>query len=209
VKYDTNLKPDLIASTDDTRYQLEDPYLDVEAKRLVATDGSSLVAFPVEVDEGEESRWISGDLLRAVRRLAPNHKVPIHGNAAEDGPSFPCVQQRGPAGFPDWKRVVPSRQEGDPGTVTIALDAVRLLRLAVALGAQPKRDGRAMLAVTVQLERSPADHGPDSLIVRRLGAAAGGPFALLMPCSSAAVPGISVPKAPEPQASAATEPTPR
>lgn len=179
MKIDRRLRPERVVSTDDTRYQIEDPYLDVEHKVLVATNGWALVALPVEVTEGEASRYVSTDLLDVARRFTADEEIEILGDqVGPDGPSWPTDQDRK---FPAWRQVVPTKKPGDPGTVTVGLDATQLRAIALALGAgaygYEDEDVRCQVRITLDLEE------PDAAMQVELGAPrVANALALLMPC---------------------------
>lgn len=154
MKIDPKFRPELCVSTDETRYQIMDPYLDTKAKRLVATDGHMLVAVPVEVSEDESSGYVSRFLLRLARRWfrrerPAGERVEIVDGNVPGGPSYPTDHARG-SGFPDWRAAVPKRTRGTPGTVTIGLDAVYLKEIALALGGED-RPGGCQVTLTIDV----------------------------------------------------------
>lgn len=136
MKMDARYKPELCVSSDVTRYQLADPWLDVDQKKLVATDGHLLIAVPVEVEEGEQSQFISHELLQIAREKFRSYQdgtVNIRDGAIPDGPTWP-TQQGAPRLFPKWLQVIPPFKKGDPGTFTIGLNVNLLKKLVDAVG---------------------------------------------------------------------------
>jgi hypothetical protein len=104
MKIDPEYRPKLLVSKDVTRPNLTAPYLDVAAKKLVVTNGCALIAFPVEVEAGDES----------------GHRDPV---------TLEPIASRGC--FPKWQEVVPDSRRR---TTVIALDPALLLRIAKAAG---------------------------------------------------------------------------
>jgi hypothetical protein len=156
VKILPKYRPELCVFRFDDRPQLEDPYLDAEERKVVATNGHALVAVPVEVAEGEQSGFLSRVLLRIARRWFKRERDPsgskpveIVGDRVPNGPSYPTIQDRG-AAFPNWKEVFPKRAKGEAGTVTVGLDAFYLKDIALALGGED-RPGGCQVQVTIDI----------------------------------------------------------
>src|ERR1043165_2378632 len=133
-------EPERAASGDAARPVLEDPYLDAEAGRLVATDSYILVSLPVELDEGDVSGWVPAEALKAARktRYANDDLRRIflsENKAVVDTPAgssaFIRINDRGE--FPKWQQLVPPT-EGREGEVLISLNAEKLLQAAMAIG---------------------------------------------------------------------------
>jgi hypothetical protein len=123
MKMDKRYRPELCVSTDDTRYNLSEPYFDAGERKVIATDGRMLVAIPAEPEkEGEESGFKSRGQLTLAR----------------DGESE--LERWGKAKFPDWRPAVKDApEEGAEGTASVSLDARFLLAIAKALGAEPNK----------------------------------------------------------------------
>lgn len=127
-------RPELVVSKGkEPNPLLMDPYLDVKAERLLASNGHALVSLPVEVARGERSRYLACSLLEAARKLGEDD-VPAEikdQEIVEFGVLWPTAQERT---FPDWKSLFPRFKSGDPGTTTIHLNARLLKALADAMG---------------------------------------------------------------------------
>jgi DNA polymerase III sliding clamp (beta) subunit (PCNA family) len=137
MKIDRKFKIESAATRDESR-SYTDPWLDVASRLLVATDGHILAAVPVEVEEGERSRFISSEALKAGRKAArkgsPVDVIDCEGRSqVVGGPVFPCEQARK---FPAYEQIIPESKEGDPGTFTVGLDVALLRRLADAIGSE-------------------------------------------------------------------------
>jgi hypothetical protein len=188
VKIRTSYRPEACVHKDvEERFNLVDPYLDVAAKKVVATNGYSLVAVPVEVELGDSSCYISRDLFKIARRKVKLGPAEIEDKAeiVPTGITWPSEQGRE---FPEWKKVVPDWDERTPGTVTVGLNAKLLKGLSDALG------GDGIVALTIKINER--DTAP--LLVRALGGSAG-EIGLLMPCRAGepAVPVIDLPEVDE------------
>ena len=69
-----NTKIESAVDSKEMRLHLTEPFLDVENKRLVATDGKILTAIKVEVEPDDVSGYISKDALVAARKIAKKYK---------------------------------------------------------------------------------------------------------------------------------------
>lgn len=173
MKLDRRLRPELVASEDETRYQIEAPYLDAEHKVLVATNGWALVAVPVEVAEGEISRYVGREILALARRKSACDAIEITGDTLPSGHVLPTDQDRK---FPAWREVLPAKKPGDPGTVTIGLDATQLRAIGLALGERDEPGHTCQIKITIDLEN------PDGPVQIEPGEPrVAGALALLMP----------------------------
>lgn len=137
---------------------LTDPFLDAAAERLVSSDGRALVALPVEIEKAERSRYLACSLLKAARGLGePELPAEIHDQEiVEFGVLWPAAQERA---FPDWKALLPRWKRGSPGTVTFALNADLLFKIATAMGV-------AGVCLTIELGR--AEGRPSPIVVQPL-----------------------------------------
>jgi hypothetical protein len=134
------------ASKDLTRQHLCHCYLDVEKKRLVATDGHMLVSVPVtDLDKSpgpcpqDESGFVPTDVIKQARKLTPktfggDTIVSANGEHVFIGGATAPRPSQKDCHFPPYEQVIPDYREGTPGTVTVALDAKLLLELAKAIG---------------------------------------------------------------------------
>lgn len=128
-------KIELAASTEESRYTLKAVKLDVEHKRIMATDGHILAIVPCEVTAQDHSVLIPTDSMKQLRAMQKRSKsvpVEIHTNGkieatgkAEQA-SFEVMQGQ----FPNVDMVVPKY---DSPLVTIRLNAELLYKLAQAI----------------------------------------------------------------------------
>lgn len=148
MKIQRHYRPEACASKDEDRFNLTDPYLDVEHEKLVATDGYRLVAVPVEIDEDDVSGYVSRELLQVGRRKSDKKVGLVDIRKRIDlqphGIEWPVVEARK---FPAWREVLPPFAEGGPGTITIGLNARLLKGIADALGSE------GQLALTVKVDQ--------------------------------------------------------
>lgn len=106
--------------------------LDVEGKRLLATNGHALAIVPCEPEEGDVSGAVTVEALKAARkagmvetRLACNGALEVPGGASFPRPSPEDAE------FPKVDHVV---HQGEP-VFRVAINAESLAKLAQALGA--------------------------------------------------------------------------
>ena len=173
MRIDKQSKVELVASTDESRDHLLHPYLDVEAKVLVATDGRRLVKHPVLLDDGDESAFVSVDAMKAARKLAPKDgdldiSVGVDTLRLINGTTLPTPKSDYP--FPPYERVIPNYSTRT--TVTVRLDAKMLLSLCHAMG--DGKDGTTVKLTFPQVEGDMLD----PIVVEYAGSEAVG---ILMP----------------------------
>jgi hypothetical protein len=148
--FDKTHQVDAIVSKDITRIHLTQAHLDIERKRLEATNGHMAVSTPVEIEPGDVSGPVSVDALQAARKAAgraPTASIHCNGSLAiPSGPTFPRPDLQGMK-FPPLPAVIPAVKPGDPGTFTINFNVEYLHRLAKAIGT----DGA--ISLTVELEK--------------------------------------------------------
>ncbi len=136
MRLDKNSKVELIATTDETRPHLLHPWLDVEAKVLVATDGTRLIKHPVVIDDGDVSAFVSVVALKAARKLVPKKvahleiAVGVDHLTLTNGMTMPTPKSD--LSFPPYEKVIPNYSNRE--TVTVGLDAKLLMGLCQALG---------------------------------------------------------------------------
>ena len=136
MRFDPDFKPELCVSKDTTRTAgITAVHLDVEGKRLLSTDGSTLSIIPCEVEPGDVSGPIPVDVIKAARKAKhPDGVVILCGKDLKippDGPTFPRPDV---GAFPDVDRVVPRHKAGDPDTFEVAFNPSLLLAVAKAIG---------------------------------------------------------------------------
>lgn len=134
----------------DQRSQIAQPYLDVEASALVASDSYVLAIVPVEIEEGDASGPVPTAALIEARKRTKRRKgqrqgvsqIALNGRAeVEDGEvSF----KRPEIGkFIDWKKVA-DEKKGAPLAV-FGLNPHKLVQVAEAMGC----DRRGFLRIEV------------------------------------------------------------
>lgn len=161
-----NSKIELAASKDSSRQHLAHPYLDVEARVLVATDGVRLVKHPVEVHRADVSGYISSDALKAARKLARRSpEIVIRAGAKTlellDGTTMPRPTSE--HSFPPYDRVIPDYS--GQTTVTVGLDAKLLFELCQAMGGNAN-DGTAVM-LTFPIPHTADAKMKDAILVKR------------------------------------------
>ena len=157
------------AIKDYSRPYLQNPYLDVEGKQLIATDGHKLVFVPVVPEDGDVSGYVTGKALAAARKLAKRTEPSIRCNGAlelTDGTVLPRPENQA---FPvdGVKRVIPDTK----GCKIVSFNAQLLLDIAKAIG-----EGKDTIA-TVVILHLPEDN-TRAIKVTKSGTEA---FGVLMP----------------------------
>ena len=135
MKIKKECKIELIASRDETRHVLCNPYL--QGSNLIATDGQRLVAIPVELEEGDSDGPIDCSAFKLSRKTSSGEKLSkISANGClkvhtKDGEiTMPRKNLEGYS-FPQWQKVLPNP---DRGGIKIGLNAKFLYEIAQALG---------------------------------------------------------------------------
>lgn len=195
MKIHKNIKIEEACSEDANRTALLAPYLAVEHKRLVASDGRIMAVIPVQPGDGDISGHIPIDAIVAARKASGE----IHANglvAVQDGPTYARPDF---GSFPEsWKEHIVETalrdygvMDGSPasGQVGLCFDVNLLFALSRAIGCTAK-DGKVKLRfvaakgeVLSAILVSPAaatpmehfDEGEESTLKRH-------PLGLLMPC---------------------------
>lgn len=189
MKIDRKYQPELAVSADPTRPNLANLHLDVETKRLVATNGHVLAVVPVtELDSApgpvakDTTGYVAPAVLKQARKVTPKaFDVAVVSAARDhvfvDGSTMPRTDASG-AKFPPWQQVVPSYKRGDAGTITIGISAKYLLDMAKAIGADAKKNYQ--VAVTIALPAKGAKEVLAPYVVTVSNDAEA--FAVIMPC---------------------------
>ena len=131
-------KIESVASNQESRYCLRAVQLDVEKKRIMATDGHILAIVPCEVDAEDHSALIGLDTVKSLRAMQKRSKVhgtsipvqirtngKITATAMGESAEFAVAEGR----FPNVDMIV-KEVEGPP---TVSLSVELLYKLAEAL----------------------------------------------------------------------------
>ena len=135
MKIKKECKIELIASRDETRHVLCNPYL--QGSKLIATDGQRLVAIPVELEEGDSDGPIDCSAFKLSRKTSSGEKLSkISANGClkvetKDGEITMPRKNLDGYSFPQWQKVLPNP---DRGGIKIGLNAKFLYEIAQALG---------------------------------------------------------------------------
>lgn len=143
-------KVESACSIEESRYTLQAVKLDVEKKRMLATDGHILAVVPVEVSPEDHTGLISLDTMKALRDMQRSAKsvsvevkVNSHITAEWQGQKiehYPVTGQ-----FPNCDAVIPKVEPQS----TINLDIDLLMRLADAI--KPRDTGKYKKARILRL----------------------------------------------------------
>lgn len=124
---------ELAASTEASRYTLQAVKLDVEHKRIMATDGHILAIVPCEVSAEDHASLIPLDAMKQLRAMQKRSKsVPVeirtNGKIEAVGRGEAASFEPTTGQFPNVDMVIPQS-----GPATITLNVELLYRLAKAM----------------------------------------------------------------------------
>lgn len=138
MKLHKEAKIEAITTSDKQRIALREAFLDIspDGAKLIATNGKAMAVIPVEVSPDDHAGYVSKDVLKAARKAAgrlTDVQVALNGAAQlPNGITMPRDGEAKDSQFPNWRKVWPNF-EGKP-TVTLAIDAHMLAKLAEAMG---------------------------------------------------------------------------
>jgi hypothetical protein len=153
MKYSREYRPQDIASRGEFRDHLHGVFLDKDSGVLVSTDGRAMMTVPAIHCDSD----VGGMIPTEAFDKADESGIRVTKNAAvvSSGGSTTVIKRPKPsAPFPDWKAACPSVKRGDSGTITIAINATLLNRLASAIGAD-EVGGEVTLTFSPQNYRQP------------------------------------------------------
>ena len=148
MRYDVRHKLDKgICANDGIMRHIDNPYLDVDAKQIVATDGHGLILVPVEIEDGDQSGYIPIDAIREGQKKQNRigDKVEIDCSISDTvSLKYAGLTFRRPndTTYPDYKRVIPDKPVE---YIEIGLDAAKLK--ALADGISKDRKGAVRLLI--------------------------------------------------------------
>jgi hypothetical protein len=132
MKIHTDCQIEKVASKDKTRKVLNHVFL--RGDKLLATDGRSLIEFPVTLEEGDVEGYVTPDALKAARKGGAS----IHANgslALSNGQVFPRPLVSDLGSYPNCAQVM-ENADSKPITLSIAFDVGLLKNLADAFGTE-------------------------------------------------------------------------
>lgn len=134
-----NAEIEKACATKDVRSYLNQPWLDVENKRLVATDGHIMAVHPVELGDDDTTGPVTLEAIKAARKTSGNAII-VNGRLEIEGvASFP----RPDVGrYAQYEKVIPKKPDREPD---LAIDANLLLNLAKALNGKGQKPQGIML----------------------------------------------------------------
>jgi len=132
MRIDPTHHPELAVSRDSTRAREAQPYLDADAKVIVATNGCMLVVLPAEIDGLDRSGYVPGEAFVTARKIAKKTRC---DSSIELSPTQATVggitygRQEGV--FDEWSKVLPKKPNN---TFEVSLNPHLLARLASSMG---------------------------------------------------------------------------
>ncbi len=175
-----NTKFDKCAATKaDPRYYLREPWLDVDGKRLLATNGHAMVVIPVEVDPDDTTGTVPMEAVKAVRKV---HKKDGHllleaAHANAYGGRYPREECK----YPDVDQIIEPLPKGE-GEADIVLDAKMLYDLAQALMACKTTEAARVRLYFRKDEEGTVDKTAAIRVVPMGLNCAADAFGIIMPC---------------------------
>ena len=140
MKFDRKYKPDRVASSDYTRTHLTGVYLDVDAKRMVATNGHALIAVPCTPEPGDHEGVLTKETLSDARR-DKKPRVRAKKKLVDTGRA---IHRRPQVTFPSWKQVMSGLKKDGATVVTFGVNPRLLMDIATAAGQSGFRMGLAL-----------------------------------------------------------------
>lgn len=141
-------KIELAAASQDknrNRYALTAVKLDVENKRMIASDGYILAIVPTDVDAQDHSGLLSVDSIKRIRAMQKREKsipvnIAVNGKAVATGKGETSEYELVTGQFPNVDILIPKGEKYE-GAPTICFNVDLLMRLAKALGADESYQG--------------------------------------------------------------------
>ena len=131
-----NTKIESAVDSKEMRLHLTEPFLDVENKRLVATDGKILTAIKVEVEPDDVSGYISKDALVAARKIAKKYEeetIEIRANGSLELKNGDKFNRPDLGTFPNVDNILNNLETDPAKTIRLGINAKLLLDLAKSL----------------------------------------------------------------------------
>lgn len=100
-----------------TRYAITNVYVDVGAKKALATNGQFLVALPIVPEPDEVSGYVPAEAIRAAAKM-PKHRKGVICHTEQttlvNGILYPNPHAENPPPFPDWQQLIPAHHATAP-----------------------------------------------------------------------------------------------
>lgn len=156
MKFKAKLRPEDIASTDETRRHLTNVWFDKEKSKLVATNGHMIITVPCEAEACDSTGPVPTAALKSARKRKDKKnyaRVRLSKRLADDGRALHRRDQG--VTYPPYETVFPSFKKGDKGTVTFGVNPHYLVALLRAAGG----DGTysPLLEITVNVTKEMLD----------------------------------------------------
>jgi hypothetical protein len=170
MKFHSKYRPELVAGDDETQTRYLYVELDVEGKRMLATNGHCGVIVPCEPEPGDVSGPISHDALKRARKTARRVPGPEATTEATIAASVTALQagevhfirpDRSGARFPPLDAVMRAEELaiGAADTWTFGVNARYLAELAQAMGEEhvllTVKVGAPLDPIMVRVEKDP------------------------------------------------------
>lgn len=149
MKFDINKKIEMCVSDNQLRPVLQSVYLNVEDKKLVATDGRKMAQIDCEIEEGDTSGLIPIEAIKHYRKV--NKKVNCYSMKCNGSCKITTSEgtiefNRPDYQFPNYNNVIPKYEK----MFKMSINAEYLLEIAKALGS----DGKVTFNIPLKTDES-------------------------------------------------------
>lgn len=181
MKIKTDCRVEKAVSSDRDRWALSQPWLDVSAKAMVATDGRILAVVPVEVEEGDLTGHVMKDVMVKARKsaLKADRKAESMTLCVGDY-ADPALVAGANLIFPNYQNAIPKGVASGKNkpNIRVKLDGDLLGRLLAAIGSS-----KFILELTVEVKEGEVTDVQTPIVVRPSNGDRGpkAPFGILMP----------------------------
>lgn len=135
MKFKAKLRPEDIASTDETRRHLTNVWFDKDKSKLVATNGHMIITVPCWTEPSDVTGPVPSAALKSARKRKDKTniaRVRLGKRLADDGKALHRRDQG--TTYPPYETIFPSFKKGDKGTVTFGVNPHYLVALLRASG---------------------------------------------------------------------------
>lgn len=186
MKFEARYQPEAcVMSTYQGRPHMEHVWFDADRKRLLATNGHLAIVVPCEVEDDDVSGFVPVAAIEFARNkrdpddLRPE-TIELHCREHIECEGATFERPKPEKEFPPVDQASAKGRRGDPQTVTFAVDARYLYKLACALGGGEVDSGVHVNVLITIKHTDGGDQAVEAMHVEALDA--GVATASLMPC---------------------------
>lgn len=146
-----NAEIEQAVSPDQSRFTIGGVLLDVEAKKLIATDGHILAVIPADIEDNDHRGIIPTEAMQTARKMSKAAKadatIQVNGKANITAGNQQASFDLETGNFPRYQEVMAKME----GPATVSFNVNLLLRLAKALDNRDASDKRHKKEIIVSL----------------------------------------------------------